>query len=168
VLPAQAQNQAPEPVPHARGSFGRLEHVRVYGPYASIDLTAKLDTGADRSALGVYELKYFLREGETWVRFIIDNGSVLPGSRLTLERPVLEDVRIKRKGGGREHRPLVELTLCVAEQQFKTAVSLSDRSSYTAPMLLGLPELKRLGSVDVAREFTHEPGCAAPTDDAPK
>lgn len=162
ALPALAQNEVPQMAPHVRGSFGRLEHVRVYSAYSTVDLIAKLDTGAERSALGVDDLKYFLREGETWVRFTLDNGSVLPGNRMTLERPVIEDVRIKLKGGGREHRPLVELTLCIADQQFKTEVSLSDRTDYTAPMQIGLPELRKLGSVDVAHQFTHEPSCAPP------
>ena len=62
-------------------------------------------------------------EGGTWVRFIVDNGSVLPGIRVTLERPVLKDVKIKQKGGGVEHWPLIELDLCIGERSINAALS---------------------------------------------
>lgn len=142
-------------------TYGRMEHVKVLG-VTPIEVLAKLDSGADVSALHAVNVKYFTRNGDTWVRFTIDNGSVLPGNHVTLERPVLKDVRIKQKGGGTEHRPLVEVELCVGERIVKSRLSLSDRSGYTAPLLIGVSDLGQLGSVDVARQFTHEPACKPP------
>lgn len=139
-------------------TYGKLEHVRV-GDKPAVEVTAKFDTGADRSSLHAVDVKYFQRDGGTWVRFIVDNGSVLPGNRVTLERPVLKDVKIKQKGGGVEHRPLIELDLCIGERSIKSTLNLSDRTGYTAPLLIGTEDLAILGAVDVTRQFTHEPSC---------
>ncbi len=139
--------------------YGRSEHVAIVGA-AKIEVVARLDTGADSSALHAVNVKYFSRDGATWVRFTIDNGSVLAGSRVTLERPVLKDVKVRQKGGGIEHRPLVEVDLCIGARQFRSKLNLSDRTGYTAPLLIGTTEMAQLGSVDEARQFTQEPSCA--------
>lgn len=152
----------------AAETYGRLEHVRVMGA-ASIEVTAKLDGRDSASSLYAYNVKYFQKDGDTWVRFTVDNGSVLPGSRVTLERKVLKDTRHKQNGGGVEHRPLVSLDLCLGDRSFTSTLSVADRTGYTAPLLLGTTDLASLGTVDADRQFTREPACkpAAAGDAAP-
>lgn len=141
-------------------TYGRLEHVRVVGDF-SLEVTARLDPSAAGSSLQAVDVKYFQREGATWVRFTIDNGSVLPGSRITLEKRVLRDERVRQKGGGVEHRPQIELPLCIGDRRLELRLALLERSSYTAPLLIGGSDLAPLGSVDAGRQFMHEPSCAA-------
>lgn len=146
-------------------TYGRQERVRVMSA-PPIEVVAKLDTGADRSALNAVDVKYFLRDGDTWARFVIDNGSVLPGNRVTVERLVLKDVKVRQRGGGIEHRPVVALEFCVGDRLLKSELNLSDRTGYTAPLLIGRSDLEKLGSVDVSREFTHDAMCK-PADAVP-
>lgn len=139
-------------------TYGRTERVRVIGN-PGIEVVGRLDPAAKSSSLRAVNVKYFNRDGGTWVRFTIDNGSVLPGSRITLERPVLKDVKIKQRDGGVEHRPQVAISLCVGRTTLETTLTVSDRLGYTAPLTVGGEELRRLGAVDQAREYTIEPNC---------
>ena len=141
-------------------TYGRTERVRVLGSSA-IEVIGRLDPAAKGSSLRAVNVKYFNRDGGTWVRFTIDNGSVLPGSRVTLERPMLKDVKLKQRDGGVEHRPQVAITLCVGRTTLETTLTVSDRTGYTPPLTIGGDDLRKLGAVDPAREYTIEPSCPA-------
>lgn len=142
-------------------TYGTMERVKVMGT-APIEVAAKLDSGNAQTALHAQSMKYFQKEGDTWVRFTIDNGSVLPGNHITIERKVLKDIKVKQAGGGIEHRAVVELELCLGSTSFTSKVLLSDRVTYTSPLLIGGNDLAALGKVDPAREYTHEPSCKPP------
>lgn len=147
-------------------TYGRHERIRVQASLG-IEIVGHLDPAAAVSLLRARDVKYFNRQGGMWVRFTIDNGSVLPGSRLTVERPVLQDQKLRQRDGSTEHRPLIELPLCVGRTRIDARLSLSDRNSYTAPLTLGKAEIAKLGAVDSAREYTIEPACTAVPADAP-
>lgn len=142
-------------------SYGRHERVSVQAG-VGLEIVGRLDPAVPASTLRARDVKYFNRQGGMWVRFTVDNGGVLPGSRLTIERPVLKDQKVRQRDGSVEHRPLIGLALCVGRTRLDAQLSLSDRKGYTAPLTLGAPEVARLGAVDAAREFTIEPACAAP------
>ena len=146
-------------------TYGRHERIRVQASLG-IEIVGHLDPAAAVSLLRARDVKYFNRQGGMWVRFTIDNGSVLPGSRLTVERPVLQDQKLRQRDGSTEHRPLIELPLCVGRTRIDARLSLSDRNSYTAPLTLGKVEIAKLGAVDSAREYTIEPACTAVPADA--
>ncbi|MCX7072531.1 MAG: RimK/LysX family protein [Gammaproteobacteria bacterium] len=139
-------------------TYGRHERVRVQAT-PGIEIVGRLDPAAPASLLAARDVKYFNRQGGMWVRFTIDNGGVLAGSRLTLERPLIRDQKLRQRDGSIEHRPLVALALCIGRAPIEAALSLSERSGYTAPLVLGAPEIARLGAVDAAREYTIEPSC---------
>jgi hypothetical protein len=139
-------------------TYGRHERIRVQASLG-IEIVGHLDPAAAASLLRARDVKYFNRQGGMWVRFTIDNGSVLPGSRLTVERPVLQDQKLRQRDGSTEHRPLIELPLCVGRTRIDARLSLSDRNSYTAPLTLGKADIAKLGAVDSAREYTIEPAC---------
>ncbi|MDB5986616.1 MAG: hypothetical protein JWR16_1669 [Nevskia sp.] len=156
LVQAAAAAEAPP-----RPSYGRQEHVRVVDA-TPIEVIAALEPGAELSILNAVDIKYFQREADTWVRFTIDNGSVLQGNHVTLERPVLKDYKVRQPGGGYEHQPRIAIELCLGVQDFKTEVRLNQRETYTAPLVLGQADLSRLGSVDGQRKFTQEPRCVPP------
>lgn len=149
-------------------TYGRSERVRVLGT-PGIEVDGLLDPAAKGSSLRAAELKYFNRGGGTWVRFTIDNGGVLPGSRISFERPVLKDLKIRQRDGSVEHRAQVALSLCVGQTTLDATLTVSDRSGYTAPLTIGAADLRRLGaSVDPAREFTVDPSCPMKAPVAPE
>ncbi len=148
-------------------TYGRSERVRVLGN-PGIEVSSRLEPEAKGSSLRAINVKYFNRDGGTWVRFTIDNGSVLPGSRVTLERPVLKDVKLKQRDGGVEHRAQIALALCVGRTVLETTLMVSDRSGYTAPLTIGGNDVRRLGAVDPGREYTIEPNCPLQARVAPE
>jgi len=144
-----------------RPSYGHLEHVRVIDKTA-LEVTAALNPHNETSLLYAYDCKYFQRDGDTWVRFVIDNGSVMPESKITLERPILKDIHVPQSGGGIGHEPRVELTLCLGTQSFKTQLRLAPRNNFVPPLQLGAADLDGLGTVDPQRKFTQDPVCVPP------
>lgn len=149
-------------------TFGKQEHVQVFGSNgASLEVVAALTGGGARTVLYAREVKYFLRDGDTWVRFTVDNGSVITGKHLTIEKPLIKDERVHQKDGGIEHISRVKGELCIGRHRVATELRVSDRSAYTAPLVIGSDDLMPLGGVDPSKNFLHEPDCTpAPTQPA--
>ena len=72
-------------------TFGYLERVMIYpGPVA---MEAKLDTGADNSAIHATNIKLGLRDGKQWVSFnVVTKADVIR----SFEKPVVRIARIKQ------------------------------------------------------------------------
>ncbi|MBX6420614.1 MAG: ATP-dependent zinc protease [Nevskia sp.] len=160
LLPWCATAFAAAPAP-----LGRLERVEIEDA-TPIVVTAQLDGRLERTTLYALDIKYFTRDGQTWVRFTVDNGDVLPGQRVSLSRRVLRDQEIRLRNGGIEHRPLVALDLCLGQRRLHTEVDLRKRQGFTPPLVLGPSELAKLPRIDPARQYTSDPACAPPTTDA--
>lgn len=158
LLPA-----APISRPDAQTVLGHAEKVAVFDGNKSVEVIGNLEAKEARSTLYVADMKYFIREGDQWVNFIVDNGHVLSHERLTLERKVLRDEHVKERGGGFQHRPWVEVTLCVGKHSLPVQVALADRSTYTAQLKLGAADIDKIGRVDPTLQYTAQPDCAAPT-----
>lgn len=140
--------------------LGWLEHANVTS--VDIRLDAKLDTGAktsaihaeilSRDALNDDEARELRREsdddeeviedaneedGESAPRIVVFRISNEDGEDRILEREVIRTVSIKKRGGGVERRPVVELSLCIAGIPVTGEVSLADRTTFNYPLLIG-------------------------------
>lgn len=143
--------------------LGWLEHARVMS--VGIRMDAKLDTGAKTSAVHAEilsrdalsdderaELREETDDDEEVVSSSDEDGADEEGEqprrvvfRLTnedgeariLEREVMRTVSIKKRSGGLEQRPVVELDLCIAGIRVKGEVSLADRTRFNYPLLIG-------------------------------
>src|SRR5690606_36192069 len=71
--------------------YGLNEYARIMD--FDLELPAKLDTGAMTASLSAHHIQRFERDGETWVRFQLDNGDA---EGKPIERPVSRISRIKR------------------------------------------------------------------------
>lgn len=144
-------------------TFGALEHVRLSGPPAAIEVVSRLDPAASRTTLRVSSLKYVLHGDGTWVRFQVDSGDVVTLRHVTYERRVEHDREVPLRDGGVRHEPEVSLDLCIGDQPLTTQVTLLTRNGYVPVLTLGQPDLKRLdATVDAKAQFRHEPSCAPP------
>ncbi len=131
---------------------GWLEWV-VLEPWG-LKLKGKLDTGAKTSSLHAVDVEYFQREGEEWVRFQTFNPH-RKTKAVTIERPLIRDVRIKRHLSVSQERPVVALDLCLGDRMVTTEFSLIDRGRFNYPVLLGRRILQQERIlVDAAATYT--------------
>ena len=128
---------------------GEVEHVLV--GTEQILLQARIDTGAKTTSLDVSNIEYFERDGERWVQFAVANPSTEVSQ--ILQRPFKRRVRIKRHGDDAQPRPVVALTISMGDLSREVEVSLTDRSGFRYPVLIGRNFLDGEALVDVSRKF---------------
>ncbi len=122
-----------------------------------IELSAKLDTGADVSSLGAEAIRVVPNAGETSVHFRVQT----PGGGLELQRPLVRNAWIKRHDAPPEQRPVVRLRFCVGGVDKEVEVNLVDRSNYAYPLLIGRNFLAGDLLVDPGERFSVSPACSA-------
>lgn len=133
---------------------GWIEPVRIVD--ASIDVPAKLDTGAEHSSLHAPDLVLEERDGVTWVRFLLRDDR---DRQAVIDRQVVRFARIKRHGGEPLYRPVIRLTLCLDGQHREVDVNLVDRSGFDYPLLVGRSFLRTQFLVDAGQRQLTVPRC---------
>ncbi|MGB0134821.1 ATP-dependent zinc protease [Dokdonella sp.] len=115
----------------------------------NIRLPAKLDTGARTSALHAVGMNYSKSRSAMWIEFELPDIDQALRHRFRL--PVAEHRSVKSSTGMAQIRPVVILTLRLADQVWSTEVTLTDRSDMELPMLIGRSALKGKFLVDPSR-----------------
>ncbi|TBU91287.1 ATP-dependent zinc protease [Stutzerimonas kirkiae] len=160
------------PFAHAaaeKNIYGLNERVAL--PDFDLEVSAKLDTGAQTASLSARDIERFKRNGESWVRFYlaVDEAHAHP-----IERPMARVSRIKRRAGDFDPeeektytaRPVIELNLCMGKTLRTVEVNLTDRSAFQYPLLIGSDALTRFGAL-VDPSLTNavgKPDCANASD----
>lgn len=125
-----------------RGNFPSLGLKRV---------SLKVDTGAYSSAIHCTLIE-INDDGLLKVVFLAENESGFTGNALEFEE--FERRRIKSSSGHSELRYAIETELALAGKEYSVRLTLTDRSSMRAPVLLGRRFLKRNRFVvDPSRKF---------------
>lgn len=127
------------------------------GPY----IKAKLDTGALTSSLHAGNIVFFKKRGQRMVRFTLDVKCARSGERteITLEKPLERKVRIRRHESEAMRRPVVTLDFCLGGKIYSTQFSLTNRSNFNYPMLLGRRFIKNRILVDSGHTFLRSQVC---------
>jgi|Laugresp1bdmlbsn_1035097.scaffolds.fasta_scaffold22506_2 hypothetical protein len=143
----------------AKQVVGWLENMRIY-PGGMI-MRAKLDSGARSNAMHAENLELFERDGVEMASFTILKDHDNPNSEsVRIEVPVEKQVNIKlRYTPVRDARPVVKLEFCMAGQRYSALFSLTYRSDFNYPVLLGREFLKDHFLVDPSDTFTQRTGC---------
>ncbi|MGE0860654.1 MAG: ATP-dependent zinc protease [Gammaproteobacteria bacterium] len=122
-------------------------------------MRAKLDTGARTSSLSAVDIERFERDGFDWVRFVVpisaDDGITGAAQRIPMELPLQREALIKRHGARASRRPVVHVELCLGGHKFTTPVTLTDRSRFNYPLLLGRSALRGRAVIDVDQTYQH-------------
>ncbi len=139
---------AAESVPRERVVMGWVEYVAIE-PWG-LRLKAKLDSGAKTSSMHAQNIEHFRRSGDRWVRFRLESQATGKGERhtFTMERPLVREVRIKAHGGSLLSRPVVTLDFCLNGSSYETQFTLTDRSNFLYPVLLGRRFLEHVALID--------------------
>lgn len=135
--------------------LGWVEHVRV--GKSRLELTAKLDTGADTSSLDATRIRRFRgKDGNRWVEFRVEDST---GRRVRFKKPLVRTAYIKEHKGPSQKRSVVLMEICLGEYLQEVEVTLVDRSDFAYPVLLGRNALEGLAVIDPALTLTREPRC---------
>lgn len=132
--------------------LGNYEYV--YIPSENLKLKAKIDTGATTTSLHATNIKAFERDGKKWVKFTLENEK---GELINKALPISRIVYIKRHGAKNQKRYVVQMRINVANSSQLVDVTLTDRSKFSYPVLIGKNFLTGMVLVDVSKKFTQEP-----------
>lgn len=134
--------------------YGRYELIKL--PVLGQTLKAKMDTGAMTASLSAKDIEPFKRDGEDWVRFRL----AVDGAEDTVyEHPLVRIAEIKEVAYSQ--RPVIEMPICLGEEERTIEVNLTDRSTFSYPLLIGASAMRDLGAaVDPAERYTRDrPQC---------
>jgi hypothetical protein len=138
-----------------RQILGFVERVMVSDTGFSVK--ARLDTGAATSSLDAHNIERFHRGEQRYVRFdIIDPDTE---AFVTLERPLVRNVLIRQHAGPSMRRPVVKMTICIGHMVRQVEVSLTPRSEFLYPMLIGRSAMQGAIVVDPSVSLTAAPNC---------
>lgn len=120
-----------------------------------VQFKARIDTGAQTSSISAVNIQRYERDGKKWVRFEIND----PAKKKTIkmERPLSRIVSIKRHGAPPVDRPVVYLVVSIGSIKCRCEFSLTDRSKYEFPVLIGRNFLSGRAMVDVSRKHLAHP-----------
>ena len=158
AVPAVESCPNPQPVPIAKEAtntiddllvVGRVEYVEVIPD--DLKLKARIDTGAGVSSMHARDLIAFERDGKPWVRFSLEDHQQ---KQTVIERRVKRYISIKRHVAEPQRRPVVAMTLALGSVEEQVDVTLTDRSDYLYPILIGRNFLRDRIIVDVSKKFT--------------
>lgn len=129
-----------------------------------IPMRIRMDTGANTSSVSAHNITVFEKNGEQWVRFILD-----PDRTSTIhqfEFPLVRTVKIRKRAaevkGGEdfERRYVVELPLTLGNQTEMIEATLADRSYFNYGMLMGRSAMEQFKAIiDPSLAFVHKPHC---------
>ena len=128
---------------------GSVERLTISPP--GLKLRARIDTGAETTSLHADPIVRFERDGKRWVRFTLQASP--DAEPVVMERPVERRVRIKRHDADSQRRYVVKLWLQLGEIKEHVEVTLTDRSDFEFPLLVGRNWLTDTAVVDVSRRY---------------
>ncbi|RBP51735.1 ATP-dependent zinc protease family protein [Arenicella xantha] len=140
--------QAPKVVKDGKLIMGEVERVKLIKE--DLRFNARVDTGADTSSLGVYNLKPFERDGKDWIRFTLSTKK----DAEIYEYPVFDTVRIKQSGSITEDRFEIKMDVLIGGKIYrKQLFNLADRRNLDYQILIGRSFIRDIAVVDVSRKL---------------
>ncbi len=132
--------------------FGEAEYITIKPD--NIRLKARIDTGATTSSIHATDIKLFERDGKKWVKFNLIRSN---GQKVPMKKRVIRTIEVKRHGDTQQSRPVVKLDVVMGKIKKTTQFSLTDRSQFKFPVLIGRSLLKNTAIVDVNRSYVLSP-----------
>ena len=126
----------------------------------NVTVSAKLDTGAKTSSLGVVEMKIQEENKEKWVHFAVNTkkGVVYFTKKLEGYKKIKirhAEKKINKLDRGYVSRPVVLMEVQLGDRRQVIEVNLANRKNFIYPFLLGRVAIAQLGGIiDPSQRFT--------------
>lgn len=130
--------------------LGGLEYIYLDPP--GINISARIDTGAQTSSLNAQDMVEFERDGKPYVKFNIFDPET--NEKIQITRKVRGHTKIKKHHAESQRRPIVRLRVKLDEIDEHISFTLVDRSKFNHQVLIGRNFLRDLAIVDVSKQFT--------------
>jgi len=130
--------------------LGEIETVLVDPP--GFAYPARIDSGAEGTSMHAINIVQFERDGERWIRFDLQDPQTK--KLKTLERKKAGRVRVKKVDSTLERRVVVLMKLSIGKLSQQLEVSLTNRSHFEFPVLIGRNFLRDAAVVDVSQSNT--------------
>ena len=114
------------------------------------DLDAKVDTGADSSALHCDHI-YIDGEGNVHFTLLDEVHEAYHGKKMIMPLHTIKQVR--SSNGQLQERPSIKVSVKFMGKRYKTVISLTNRADMKYPMLIGRKFLSGKFLVDVEEEY---------------
>lgn len=139
--------------------IGQAEYVTVLS--GELKYRARIDSGATTCSMGALEIVQFERDGEKWVRFRLplpdsDGGGKDVKLSDVMESPISRVASIKRHGAEDQVRPAVKMLVRLGNFEGRVEFTLTDRTKYEFPVLVGRNLLEGHAVVDVSQSYIAE------------
>lgn len=135
--------------------IGQAEYVTVLP--VNYTYRARIDSGATTCSMSALDIEQFERDGEKWVRFRLPVPAKKDGESLQksdpLEYPISRIANIKRHGAEDQVRPAVKMTVRLGSFEDRVEFTLTDRTKYEFPILVGRNLLDGHAVVDVSQSY---------------
>jgi len=130
--------------------LGGLEYIYLDPP--GINLSARIDTGAQTSSLNALDMVEFERDGKPYIKFNIIHPETKEKTEVI--RRVRGHTKIKKHKTEPQRRPIVRLRVRLGDIDEHISFTLVNRSKFNQQVLIGRNFLRDLAIVDVSKQFT--------------
>ena len=114
------------------------------------DLDAKIDTGADSSALHCDDI-YIDKQQQVHFKLLDEVHPAYNGKKFVFKLHKLK--KIKSSNGTMQERPCIKTKIVLMGKSYMGTITLTDRSDMKFPMLVGRKFLAKRYLVDVSLEY---------------
>ncbi len=141
---------AADPAETKQLTIGEAEYLYIVEADYAYD--SRIDTGATTCSIHAEDITEIERDGEKWVKFKLVNFDTK--KRIERSEKVMRVVEIKQHGSDPVTRYAVNLKVKIGDDTRTFEFTLTDRSKYTYPLLVGRNLLRGIAVVDVSQIYT--------------
>ncbi len=113
------------------------------------DLDAKVDTGADSSALHCDDI--YIDDGFVYFTLLDEIHESYHGKKMKM--PLYKVKKVRSSNGEVQERASIKVSVEFFSKKYKTVISLTNRADMKYPMLIGRKFLSGKFLVDVSQEY---------------
>lgn len=129
--------------------IGEIEKILLIKEKLSFDV--RIDSGAETSSLGIYNLAQFERDGKKWVKFTLFKNT----DAKAYEYPIFDTVKIKQQSDVKaKARIEIKINIRVGGKEYLGQIfNLADRNHLKFQVLIGRNFLRDIAVVDVSGKY---------------